>query len=78
MCTFVMVAARCAFEREISQMATPATDVLDCRFLHEKMEAWDCADDLETFILLYKNRGGANKNPESCVESKFLFHTTQT
>ena len=41
-------------------MATPATDVLDCRFLHEKMEAWDCADDLEKFILQYKKRTGEN------------------
>ena len=48
------MAARCAFEREISQMATPATDVLDCK-------AWDCANDLEKFILQYKKSGGANK-----------------
>ena len=48
-------------------MATPATDVLDCRFLHEKMKAWDCAGDLEKFILQYKKHG-SKKNPESWEE----------
>ena len=55
----------CNFEKQISQMGTAATEVLDLDFLWGLMKKWDCEDDLEKFVAKYPEIADEVEVPET-------------